>query len=114
MIYKYVCFVRGYGNNQDRGEIAGLPNDNFPLTSEPFIVCRVDESILTEDLLRDDKIRLNLEKLQKPNSTKEIVDEDGTPHTVPDYDYFDVDGRSSEEESPVIDLNDVIQGGEHV
>jgi len=104
---KYVLFVRGTGKYQKRGEIAGLPLDRFPPTSEPFIVVKVDESILTEDLLTNGNIALKLVKLQKPNTTEEITDEDGNPQTVTVYDYYDINGRSSEAEAPVITLDDV-------
>ena len=107
MSYKYVLFVRQNGRNQNRGEIAGLPLDKFPAYSEPFIVCKVDASVLTEDLLTNDKVSLKLSQLQKPNTTKAVTDDEGNTNTVTVYDYYDIDGRSSEAECPVITLNDV-------
>ena len=107
MNYKYVCFIRQNGRNQNRGEIAGLPLDKFPTYSEPFIVCKVDEAILTADLLTNDKVSLKLDQLQKPNTTKVVTDDEGNTNTVTVYDYYDIAGRSTEEKCPVITINDV-------
>ena len=81
--------------------------DKFPSYSEPFIICKVDESILTEDILVNDKICLKLDQLQKPNTTKEVTSEEGNTHTVTVYDYYDINGRSSEQEAPLITTEDV-------
>ncbi len=106
----FVCFIRKDGCKVSRGYIAGKPSKDFPQTSEPFIVCKIDPSILQEGDLSDDSIRLNFSKLQKPNTTEEVTDEEGVVHTVDVYDYFDPNGRSSEVGAPVINFNDVIRG----
>ncbi len=109
----YVNFIRRDGCKVERGYIAGKPSKDFPQTSTPFIVCKIDPSILQEGDLSDDSIRLNFAKLQKPNTIKQVTDEEGTINTVTVYDYFDPNGRSSEEEAPLIDFTDVIRGGDN-
>ncbi len=113
MSYLYVNFIRKDGLKVARGYIAGVPSAEFPASPENLIVCRVDPSILREGDLADDSIHLNFEKLQKPDTTKEVEDVEGNTHTVTVYDYFDINGRSSEAEAPLIDFTDVIRGGDN-
>jgi hypothetical protein len=111
MKYVYVLFIRDDSEeepkNQRRGFIAGKPSDKFPVYHDPFIVCKVDPSIITNDMLVDDTICLKLDKLQTQNTTKPVENENGEVVDVVVYDYFDKNGRSSEECCPVITLDDV-------
>jgi len=77
--------------------------DNYPYDDRSFIVCKVDESIFAGG-----KTMLKLDALMKkhPNSTKQVPDEDGVFHTVDVFGYFDINGRSSEAECPVISGGD--------
>lgn len=113
--YVYCLFIRDDSDdcpkNQRRGYIAGRPKEVYPYYDTPFIVVRVDRSIIKDQMLVDDTIRLNLEKLQKPNTTEEYVDENGDTQTRIVYDYFHAKGKSSEKDCPVITLADVIIGG---
>jgi hypothetical protein len=113
--YLYTLFIRddnGVPQNQQRGFIAGLVPE-FPIDSKMFIVCKVDPAILTEVDLTDDTICLDLATLCKkfPNSTKEVELEDGSMFPVAVFGYFDVKGRSSEEECPIITFADCLPRG---
>jgi len=99
--HKYALFIRKNQLNRKRGELAGILPE-FPKSPESFIVCKVADGVLVGG-----NVRLKLEELQKPNTTKEVTDEDGNTHTITIYDYYDINGRSSGQEAPVITLEDV-------
>ena len=99
---------------QKRGYIADVPN-NLPCSYvDPFIICQTDESNISIDLLTDDTVRLDLDKLmaKHPNTTEEYTDENGDIQTRTVYGYFHEQGKSVVENCPVITLDDIIRGGE--
>ena len=108
--FVYVCFIRKNGLNNIRGEIAGKPRVSFPPSNKNLIVCKIDSSLITADITRHRSAMLKLSKLQKPNTVKVITDENGDNHAITVYDYFDQEGRSSEEDCPAITLDDVELG----
>jgi len=81
----YACFIRQDGCKKQRGELAGVV-DNYPYDDRSFIVCQVDESVFAGG-----KTMLKLDALVKkyPNSTEQVLDEDGVSRTVDVFGYFD-------------------------
>lgn len=113
MRYLYALFIRDdkwRKQNQQRGFIAGKPVTEFPVYSDPFIVCKIDPAILSESVLNDDTICLDLATLCEkfPPTTETYVDEDGSEQPRIIAGYFDIDGRSSEKECPVITFDDCL------
>jgi len=106
---KYVCFMRKEGHRQERGFIADKPLNKYPQDVKHFIVCKIDEEILTEDMILDDTICLKLEELiiKYPNTNKIVIDENGEDVITDVFGYFDANGHSSKEECPTITLEDV-------
>jgi len=102
MIYKYACFDRFEGCKKQRGELAGVL-DTYPYDDRSFIVCKVEASVVIAE-----GTTLKLDALMKkhPNSTEQVLDEDGVSRTVDVFGYFDINGRSSEAKCPVISGGD--------
>jgi hypothetical protein len=95
-----------------RGYAADQPTNKKFQYVDPFIIVQTDEANLSEDLIYDETVRLNLDKLmaEYPSTTEEYEDENGDTQTRTVHGYFHLEGRSDTENPPVITLSDILRG----
>jgi len=106
-----VYFMRKDGR-QKRGYIADVPTNAKCSYVDPFIICQTDEKKISADILSDNTVRLDLDKLMAryPNTEQEYTDDEGNSNTFTVYGYFHAEGRSNMEDLPIITLDNILRG----
>lgn len=105
-----VYFMRYKGRRQPYGYIADVTNNYTCDFVDPFFIVQADEAEIPKEILANDTVRLNLPKLQKrhPDTTEQYKDENGDPQERIVYGYFSEYGRSTQNNPPVITMEDVL------
>ncbi len=109
-----LCFMRWKNKHRPYGYIAEMPLSLHQKNSfvDPFFIVQIDEKTIPADLLGNQTVRLDLDKLQKrfPDSTEKYTDENDVEQERVVYGYFSEHGRSNDDNPPVITMSEVLYG----